>query len=102
VLYAAVENKGESPFDADPRWFQLPEISSFGPWGFTAGCHKNCEWVTITNDGALENVCKPSGRWRQGTCSLKRLADAAKPQYWSTDAGGARCCLVQHDCNPYD
>jgi hypothetical protein len=91
---AAVKNEGESLYDSDPRCFQLPAVSSFGPWGFTAGCHKEgCEWVPI-NDAESKKVCQPSDRWPQGMCSLKRLADPAKPQYWSTDAGGRPLLLV--------
>jgi hypothetical protein len=93
--YAAVHIGDESPFDASPRWFELPAVSSFGPWGNTARCHQHCEWVTINNaTGAVENVCNPSGRWPEGMCSLKRLAHPAKPEYWSSDEGGRPLVLA--------
>jgi hypothetical protein len=80
---AAVQTElGE--FAPAESWYSLAAIKSFGPWGSTPSC--NCKWSSDPSDYS----CKPTGRWPEGMCSLKKLANHAKPDYWSTNAGEHR------------
>eukprot|EP00882_Tetradesmus_deserticola_P016528 GHRQ01017658.1.p1 GENE.GHRQ01017658.1~~GHRQ01017658.1.p1 ORF type:complete len:482 (+),score=110.57 GHRQ01017658.1:712-2157(+) len=62
-------------------WYGLTAINSFGPWGPTAGCKRDCG-----SSGGSPYTCKPTGKWLQGMCSLKRLANPAMPDHWSKNA----------------
>ncbi|WIA30643.1 hypothetical protein OEZ86_000718 [Tetradesmus obliquus] len=72
-----------NPTIAADSWYGLAAIKSFGPWGPTAGCKSNCSW----SSNGSQFSCKATGKWPQGMCSLKKLANPAKPEYWSTNAG---------------
>jgi hypothetical protein len=62
-------------YSRDPSW-TLP-LTKFGPWGPTSGCK-------ITYDSA-KKTNTASDKYPQGMCSLKVVAKAATPAWWTKD-----------------
>jgi hypothetical protein len=87
AVQTAVNGNPTAPAES---WYNLAAVKSFGPWGPTGGCNSNCSW---SSDGS-QFTCKPTGRWPQGMCSLKKLANPAKPEYWSSNASERSWCSV--------
>ncbi|KAF6259442.1 hypothetical protein COO60DRAFT_1638392 [Scenedesmus sp. NREL 46B-D3] len=83
-------SSGGLPTEPPSSWYGLTAIKFFGSWGKTAGC-------------------TAGSRWPHGMCSLMRLANPAKPEYWSTNAaeGWVSGSIVapaqcQNWCNTFD